>query len=166
MKTNSQHPVSLNTLRPAIMLPVFFLAFLSVAAHSSAAAGKEARSEHDLEAIARDQADELGIPEEIVVAIVSHNPRLISVEYVTGRTDRFRMAFDAGFLGTLDDCELRAAVAHEVGHIWLFTHFPFLHTEESANHQALKLVSAVDLERVYEKVRRHNGDGSAGRGKD
>jgi hypothetical protein len=52
----------------------------------------------------------------------------------------------------MNDGELDAAVAHEMGHIWIFTHFPYLQTESLANQQALKLVSRSELQKVYEKM--------------
>lgn len=101
---------------------------------------------------------QLGIAEHINVAIVPNNPRLISVEYVPGRTDLFRMVFEEPFLLTLGEKELGAAVAHEMGHVWIYTHFPFLQTEVLANQQAQKLVPRDDLGKVYEKVWKWNGE--------
>ena len=45
-----------------------------------------------------------------------------------------------------------AAAAHELGHVWIFTHHPFLQTEEGANRVALQLVDRKTLEEVYAKV--------------
>jgi len=43
-------------------------------------------------------------------------------------------------------------VAHELGHVWIFTHHPYLHTEELANSIALRLVDRAALDAVYDKV--------------
>jgi len=59
---------------------------------------------------------------------------------------------DAAFLDQLTDDELEAAIAHELGHLWVFTHHPFLQTEELANQIAMRVVSRESLERVYGKV--------------
>jgi predicted Zn-dependent protease len=55
-------------------------------------------------------------------------------------------------LDVLTDDEVRAAIAHELGHVWVFTHHPFLQTEELANRIAMRAVSRETLERVYDKV--------------
>lgn len=54
--------------------------------------------------------------------------------------------------GQLNEDELRAAVAHELGHVWIFSHHPYLHTERLANEIAMRVVSRESLERVYEKL--------------
>ena len=43
-------------------------------------------------------------------------------------------------------------VAHELGHVWIFTHHPYLQTEAGANQIAERLVARQTLERVYAKV--------------
>jgi hypothetical protein len=95
----------------------------------------------------------LGVSDEVIFFFVSGNRHLISVERAATEAELFQMALDEDFLRTLDDRELRAAIAHELGHIWIFTHFPYLHTESLANQYALKLVPHEDLDRVYEKAR-------------
>jgi predicted Zn-dependent protease len=64
---------------------------------------------------------------------------------------------DAAFLETLTDAELEAAVAHELGHVWVFTHHPYLQTEALANQIAMRVVSRQNLQRVYEKMWDQNG---------
>jgi predicted Zn-dependent protease len=53
--------------------------------------------------------------------------------------------------------ELEAAIAHELGHVWVFTHHPYLQTEELANQIAMRAVSRESLERVYGKVWERGG---------
>ena len=54
----------------------------------------------------------------------------------------FKLAIDVAFLEALTDDELEAAIAHELGHVWVFTHHPHLQTEELANQIALRVVSS------------------------
>jgi predicted Zn-dependent protease len=48
--------------------------------------------------------------------------------------------------------ELEAAIAHELGHAWVFTHHAYLQTEELANQIAMRMVTRAGPERVYGKV--------------
>jgi hypothetical protein len=57
----------------------------------------------------------------------------------------------------LSEEDVRAVIAHELGHVWIFTHHPYLHTEALANQKALAVVSRESLVRVYEKVWRRGG---------
>ena len=43
-------------------------------------------------------------------------------------------------------------IAHELGHVWIYTHHPYLQTEQLANQIALKVVSRESLDSVYGKV--------------
>ena len=67
------------------------------------------------------------------------------------------MSFEESFIGTLNEDELRAVIAHELGHVWIFTHHPYLQTEALANNVAMRVVTRDSLERVYAKVRQHGG---------
>jgi predicted SprT family Zn-dependent metalloprotease len=69
----------------------------------------------------------------------------------------FVVEFDKNFLASLDQEELRAVIAHELGHVWIFTHHPYLQTEALANQKAMEVVGRETLERVYEKVWRIEG---------
>ena len=53
--------------------------------------------------------------------------------------------------------ELRAVVAHELGHVWIFTHHPYLQTERLANSIAMRVVSRQNLEKIYDKVWQRGG---------
>jgi hypothetical protein len=48
-------------------------------------------------------------------------------------------------------------VAHELGHVWIFTHHPYLQTERLANSIAMRGVTRESLERVYRKVWQREG---------
>jgi hypothetical protein len=95
----------------------------------------------------------LDIAERVEVRLVAANHLLLSVEPVDGDRRRdFRLQVEAGFVAALSDDELAAAVAHELGHVWIFTHHPFLHTEQLANEIAMRLVSRDALASLYERV--------------
>ena len=99
----------------------------------------------------------LSIGEEIRISIVPQNKRLVSVERSKDRHRAFILSLDENFLDTLDDSELTAAIAHELGHIWIFTHHPYLQTELLANQIAMKVVTRESLEKVYERVWKDKG---------
>ena len=82
---------------------------------------------------------------------------MMSVEAPTDPKKAFLLTIDASFLDTLSDEELEAAIAHELGHVWIFTHHPYLQTEELANQIAMRAVSRESLERVYAKVWERGG---------
>ena len=109
--------------------------------------------------IVTDFRHRLGIAQHVTVSIVSGNSHLASATCSSARTQEYEISFDAGFLRALDDGELDAAVAHEMGHVWIFTHFPYLQTESLANQQALKLVSRSELQKIYEKMWKWRGEG-------
>lgn len=91
----------------------------------------------------------LGISDAVRVSIVPVNPLLMSVE---PGEHAFELRVEDGWPDALDRAELAAAVAHELGHVWIFTHHPFLHTEQLANEIAMRLVSRDVLARLYDKV--------------
>ena len=100
---------------------------------------------------------QLGIDAVVSAAIVPTNTLLVSVQPVDGVPGTFRMAFEERFLTTVDEDELKAIVAHELGHVWIFTHHPYLQTERLANTVAIRAVPRESLERVYSKVWEREG---------
>jgi hypothetical protein len=99
----------------------------------------------------------LAIPDVVVVSIVPENKLVVSVERLKNRERGFAATFEAGFLDSLNEDELGAVIAHELGHVWIFTHHPYLQTEELANEIALRVVSRESLDEVYEKVWKRTG---------
>ena len=99
----------------------------------------------------------LNILERVMVTIVDHNPLVMSVETLSGRSGPFILSADAQFFQSLNDEELKEAVAHELGHVWIYTHHPYLQTERLANEVALRVVSPELLVPVYEKVWKRTG---------
>jgi hypothetical protein len=100
---------------------------------------------------------ELGIPENVDVSIESQVPLVVSVEAPSDRGEPFRLAIEDGFLERLSAVELDAAVAHELGHVWVFTHHPHLQTEKLANQIAMRVVTRDSLVNVYYRLWEHGG---------
>jgi hypothetical protein len=99
---------------------------------------------------------QMAIPQEIEPVFVPKNELIVSVQPVRERPGVYQISFEEDFLNTLDDGELRAVIAHELGHVWIFTHHPYLQTEDLANSIAFKVVTQDSLDRVYDKVRARN----------
>jgi hypothetical protein len=99
---------------------------------------------------------QLGIHAVVSATIVPTNPLLVSVQPVTGG-GTFQMSFEQRFLNGLEEDDLKAIVAHELGHVWIFTHHPYLQTERLANTVAMRAVPRASLERVYIKVWEREG---------
>ena len=100
---------------------------------------------------------QLGIPNAVVASLVAKNERLVSVERIPGRDGAFSLVLEEAFVNGLSDEELNAVVAHELGHVWIFSHHPYLQTEELANQIALRVVRRETLDAVYEKVWQRTG---------
>jgi Zn-dependent protease with chaperone function len=99
----------------------------------------------------------LTIPDAVAVSIVPENELVVSVQRLRDHDLGFTVTFEARFLDSLDEDELGAVIAHELGHVWIFTHHPYLQTEELANEVALRVVSRESLDGVYEKVWKRTG---------
>jgi len=99
----------------------------------------------------------LSITVPVVVAFVPTEKLVVSVGHLNGQTDAFSLSIENGFVDRLSSDELDAVVAHELGHVWIYTHHPYLQTEELANEIAMRVVSRASLERLYEKVWAHKG---------
>ena len=87
-----------------------------------------------------------------MISLVPKNALMMSVEAPADASGTFQLSIEASFLDVLNEDELEAAIAHELGHVWVFTHHPFLQTEQLANEIAMRAVSRDSLERVYEKM--------------
>src|SRR5262249_15769547 len=92
----------------------------------------------------------LAIPQTVTVSLVDRNPLMVSVGPAPG--GGFTLSFETAFAERLTDDQLTAAVAHELGHVWIYTHFPFLQTEQLANEIAMRVVSRESLVPVYAQM--------------
>lgn len=133
------------------------LLLLAGATASSASDYVPRNSAKRLQAVVDDLAIRLALPVTVTAAVVRANPLLVSVEPQPGQDDAFVLSFEDAFLDGLDDEDLRAVIAHELGHVWIFTHHPYLQTELLANSVALRVVSRRSLEKVYDKVWERSG---------
>jgi hypothetical protein len=105
-----------------------------------------------LQSVTDELRHRLQILESVLFTVVEHNPLVMSVETLAGRSGPFVITADKQFVQTLSEDELKAAIAHELGHVWIYTHHPYLQTERLANDIALRVTSTEVLVPVYEKV--------------
>ncbi len=94
----------------------------------------------------------LAISQTVTVEIVRTNAKLFSVEPAQRHDGTFLLSVEEDFAQALTESELEAAVAHELGHVWIYTHFPFLQTEELANDIASRVIARETLTSLYDKV--------------
>jgi hypothetical protein len=94
----------------------------------------------------------LAIPQKVTATLVDRNPLVASVERDVAPRKGFVLSIERSFAEDLTADELEAVLAHELGHVWIFTHFPYLQTESLANHVAMRVVTRDRLEQVYAKV--------------
>ena len=99
-----------------------------------------------------DLRSRLDIAERVQVAVVDHNPLVMSVETLAGRSGPFVITIDRNFAHELTHDELEASIAHELGHVWIYTHAPYVQTERLANDIAMRVISRSAFEPVYQKV--------------
>ncbi len=111
----------------------------------------------EVQALVDELTTALALRVAVTVSIVESNPLLVSVDPPTRARTSFEMSFEGAFLDQLDDEDLRAVIAHELGHVWIFSHHPYLQTERGANNVAMRVVSRESLEKVYSKVWAHAG---------
>jgi len=134
---------ALCVIAPALVASTAF------AASSTVATDKRARQ---LQRMLDRVKERLGLDYPVTLELVPKNSHLISVETVTGPERKFLVKVEARMLELLGADELEAALAHELGHVWVFTHHPYLQTEQLANDVAMRVVTRDALTRVYDKV--------------
>lgn len=111
-----------------------------------------AESQGHVQSFTDELRDRLQILESVHFTLVEHNPLVMSVETLAGRSGPFIITADQQFVQSLSEEELKAAIAHELGHVWIYTHHPYLQTERLANDIALRVTNVGVLVPVYEKV--------------
>ena len=99
----------------------------------------------------------LPISNGVQIAVVIHEPLVFTVQPMDAHKDHFLLTMELGFLLMLEDDELRAAVAHELGHVWIYTHHPFLQTERLANVFGQRVVRRASFEKIYSKLWAYEG---------
>ena len=119
---------------------------------SAVARGMERSDVVVLQELTDDLRTRLQIAEQVHVTLVEHNPLVMSVETLSGRTGPFVVTIDRGFINQLSREEAEAAIAHELGHVWIYTHHPYLQTERLANDVAMRVINRSAFEPVYKKV--------------
>ena len=150
-------PCSISRNSALRAMVVWLVCSFSLGTAAAERANPPSTPEGKLEAIVSDLKSRLQISSTIDVLIVPSNALMMSVEPPTDTRETFLLSVEGSFLDTLSDDELEAAVAHELGHVWIFTHHPFLQTEELANKIAMQAVKRDSLERVYAKVWERGG---------
>jgi len=96
--------------------------------------------------------ERLGIGELVRVSVLPSVSLVVSVEAPKGSEAAYVLRIEQTFLEELSPTELEAALAHELGHVWVFTHHPFLQTEPLANQIARRIVPRESLAGVYRKL--------------
>ena len=151
--------LSFVVMLPLILIPALLPRKVSAKKLSGAEAPKGPTARESLavrETQIQDLVDKLkirmSIPDTVVVSIVEHNQLVVSVERAKDGAGAFSLSIERDFLGGLTTDEIDAVVAHELGHVWVFTHHPFLQTEELANQIAMQVVPQDTLAAVYDKV--------------
>jgi Zn-dependent peptidase ImmA (M78 family) len=139
--------------RSRVTLRLWFALSLVFIIQSAAGGDRSEINTKRIKDVVDEMKKRLGLSQEIEAVVVAQNDLLVSVEPVQYHKGVFQMSFEAAFLNTLDDSDLRAVVAHELGHVWIFTHHPYLQTEDLANSVAYRVVSTNAMDRIYEKVR-------------
>jgi hypothetical protein len=115
------------------------------------------RNPERIQAIVDSFRERLNLPQRVDVSLVPKNPLMVSVESRDDGSGAFHLTLEEDFLAELTEEELDAAIAHELGHVWIFTHHPYLQTETLANQIARRVVSRESLVQVYEKLWRRQG---------
>lgn len=110
-----------------------------------------------LQEVTDDLKTRLQIAENVQVTLVAHNPLVMSVETLSGRIGPFVITVDRDFIRELGREEVEAALAHELGHVWIYTHDPYIQTERFANDIAMRVINRSAFEPVYKKVWQRTG---------
>src|SRR5262249_7449242 len=97
----------------------------------------------------------LNMTQRVDVRVVPADEKMVSVRRMPG--DVFMISIDQGFFSSLTHEELRAAIAHELGHVWISSHHPYLQTEALANEIAMRAVTRQSMKSIYAKLWLHLG---------
>ena len=136
---------------------VFLLALLFFCGSKLLADGKPVgrRTTQKIRTIVDRFRHDLSITDKVQISIVARNDKLVSVERSKRRPGEFILSFDETFINGLEESELTASIAHELGHVWIYKHFPYLQTERLANSIGLRVVPRENFEALYMKLWRY-----------
>lgn len=141
-----------------ILFLLFLWSFLPARVRGEDSAAAWQRNAGRLSQIVHDLSQHLQINDNIEVQVDDHNEKMVSSEPLVGPIHGYRISFDRQFLLSLNDDEIIAAIAHELGHVWIFSHHPYLQTEELANEIAMRVVDRESLKKVYAKLWAQTGN--------
>jgi hypothetical protein len=110
-----------------------------------------------LDEVASTLALALEVSRRVEVLVVTRNDLVVSVEPLLAPAEGYRVVFEQKFFDQLNDAEIAAALAHEIGHVWIYNHFPFLQTEALANEIALKVAPRKAMASLYDKLWMYTG---------
>lgn len=120
-----------------------------VPTYADDASAKDGRA-RDLQQRVDALRDRMGISAVVVVTMVERDVRALSVRRSPdGAGGEFALSAERGFVSSLTADQIEAALAHELGHVWIYTHHPYLQTEQLANRVAMRAVSRERLVEVY-----------------
>lgn len=149
MPTTGMHrPIVATTSVPCALALLMVL----IAVANATAEPASGRSAAGLQQVVDSLRVRLGIAHAVNVTIVDSNPRVVSMVPPAAQGEPFGLSVQADFLVALTDDEVTAALAHELGHVWVATHHPFLQTERRANDIAMQVVTRYSLSRLYAKL--------------
>ena len=107
----------------------------------------EART-RELQTLVDSLRERLGIRAAVSLAMVEKDVRTLSVR--RAEDGSFALAAERAFMDTLTPEQVEAALAHELGHVWIYLNHPHLQTEQLANRVAMRAVSRERLVEVYQ----------------
>ena len=125
------------------------LTCLTAVAHAQTARTESDAPSRDLQRVVDTLRDRMGIVESVQVTLVERDERTVSVRRNPGSGGGFALSAERGFIAALPADQVEAALAHELGHVWIYTHHPYLQTEQLANRVAMRVVSRDRLVDVY-----------------
>ena len=116
----------------ALILTTFLALGTSAASRTEAEPAETHAKTQRVQDMIDDLRGRLSLRRDVVATLVPANPLMVSVRSPVEHGGAYQVAFEGSFVDTLSDDELRAVVAHELGHVWIFTHHPYLQTEQLA----------------------------------
>ena len=144
-----------------VYLPqAIFLALIALVTHSTMLSAASHQNAKKIVSVSKELKKKLRIANSLEIKIVESNPMGLSVQPIPQHHGDFLLLVDINLLSRLDKEELRAALAHELGHVWIYTHHPYLQTEALANQIAMRAVTRSSLKNLYGELAAFQGTAS------